>query len=153
MHLAKTEVYRGCRAGPVALTGVFALAGGALQSWLFEPVVPMEFVRFWVEVAIISTAAWRGDRLELCFCSIEAGRRVTRKVLGQFSPCVAAGALMTSLLVRHGDTLVGLLPGLWAVLFSLGLFAARPYLPRRWVWVAWFYLLAESVLLWMASHE
>jgi len=39
------------------------------------------------------------------------------------------------------------LPGLWAVLFGLGVFAARPYLPRATGWVGLFYLAAGAVLL------
>ena len=45
------------------------------------------------------------------------------------------------------------LPGLWAVLFSLGVFASRPYLPRIIGWVALYYLVAGTVLLAMAADS
>jgi hypothetical protein len=47
---------------------------------------------------------------------------------------------------------VALLPGLWAVLFGLGVFASRPYLPRATGWVALFYLAAGGLLLWAADR-
>jgi hypothetical protein len=40
-----------------------------------------------------------------------------------------------------------LLPGLWAVVFGLGVFATRPYLPRAVGWVGLYYLTAGAFLL------
>ena len=49
---------------------------------------------------------------------------------------------------RYGSALtVPLLPGLWALLFGLGVFATRPYLPRAVGWVGLFYLAAGSLLV------
>jgi hypothetical protein len=39
------------------------------------------------------------------------------------------------------------LPGLWAMVFGLGIFASRPYLPRTTGWVALYYLTAGALLL------
>jgi hypothetical protein len=36
---------------------------------------------------------------------------------------------------------------LWAILFGLGIFASRPYLPRTTGWVALYYLTAGALLL------
>ena len=46
--------------------------------------------------------------------------------------------------------MVAYLPGLWAILFSLGLFSSRAYLPRATGWVALFYLAAGCGLLTLA---
>lgn len=58
----------------------------------------------------------------------------------------ARSAALTSLLVLAA----AVLPGLWAAVFGLGVFASRPYLPRAVGWVALYYLLAGVVLLILA---
>jgi hypothetical protein len=73
-------------------------------------------------------------------------RRRTRRVLGQFFPCVFAGALMTIALART-EAFIPLLPGLWAVAFGLGIVAVRPHLPRAVGLVGIAYIVAGCVLL------
>ena len=63
---------------------------------------------------------------------------------------VAAGAVVTVCLLRAGPGCTGWLPGLWAMLFGLGLVAARPYLPRHIGVVA---LLPDGKSLLFASWD
>ena len=51
-----------------------------------------------------------------------------------------AGALLTFVIVKTGPHAVGTLPGLWAILFSLGLFASLRLLPRAMMGIACYYL-------------
>jgi hypothetical protein len=48
--------------------------------------------------------------------------------------------MLTVVLTRYVPTAVPLLPGLWQVLFSLGIFASCRLLPRPTFWVGVFYL-------------
>ena len=48
--------------------------------------------------------------------------------------------------------LATLLPGLWSLLFGVGIFAARPYVPRASGWVGLYYWVAGLALLW-SSHN
>jgi hypothetical protein len=75
-------------------------------------------------------------------------RRRTRRVIAQFVPALAAGAIVSATFVRLSPTIVTTLPGMWALLFGLGIFASRPYLPRASGWVALFYFAAGAALLW-----
>lgn len=151
-HLARTEVYRGSRSVPVAFSGVAAVVGWAVQPWLAPDPSPRAFVLWWVGIAagcvavVMTEIAWR-----YLARSSATARRTTRKTVGQFLPCLIAGALVTGLLSRAGAEAIALLPGLWAVLLGLGVFSARPYLPRAIGWVALYYLLAGAVLLWRAG--
>jgi hypothetical protein len=77
-------------------------------------------------------------------------RRISRRVVGQFVPCLAAGGAITLALMKFGADTVSFLPGLWAIAFALGIFASRPYLPHAVGFVALGYLLAGSALLWRA---
>jgi hypothetical protein len=74
-------------------------------------------------------------------------RRHTRQVVGQFVPCLAAGAAVSLTLPALDPGLVRLLPGIWALLLGLGVFASRPYLARATGWVALFFILSGTALL------
>lgn len=128
-QLARSEVYRGFRVPAVAGIGLLAFAAALIQPAVPEANAGIGFVWFWVLVAVVgallgSAAAVHGyARREDDFA-----RRRTRQVMAQFVPCVAAGAAVTVGVARVPE-LVGLLPGLWAVVFGLGLVATRPHLP------------------------
>jgi hypothetical protein len=78
-------------------------------------------------------------------------RRQSRCVIGQFLPAIVAGAIATVGLFRLDPSLAVLFPGLWAVLYGVAIFAARPYLPRASGWVALYFWTAGLMLLWTAN--
>src|SRR5438067_8902261 len=146
-QLAKAEVYRGFHPQCVAASGLLGLAAAAVQPWMIAD-DSTAFVRFWLVVAAACGAAGVSATVQAYFGrDDEFARRRTRRVAGQFAPCVAAGVAVTVLLPRGGPDAVALLPGLWAVVFSLGVFAARPYLPHATGWVGLFYLGGGALLL------
>jgi hypothetical protein len=59
----------------------------------------------------------------------------------QFLPSVAAGGLMTYALARFAPEAVWMLPGLWQVIFSLGVFASCRFLPRSMMAAGAWYLI------------
>lgn len=151
-HLAKTEVYRGYRAVPVALSGVLALVAAAVQTRLVGNELPQYFVLYWMAVGLLGSATAAGG-IVYGYVRQESqlARRRTRATVGQLLPCLVAGFAVAALMARPGSDSIAFLPGLWAVLFSLGVFASRPYLPRMIGWVALYYLVAGAVLLAMAG--
>ena len=150
-QLAKGEVYRGWRSVPVALSGLIGLAAAAWQSGAARPFDPWAFAAYWVVTAIVALTvgcaeiAWHYVRR-----ADETERRRARLVIGQVLPALVAGAIVTGALLRLDAGLVVLLPGLWALLYGVGVFAARPYVPPASVWVALFYWTAGLLLLWQA---
>lgn len=146
-HLARAEEYRGFHPFAVAASGLVGLIAAAVQPWLVAD-DPVTFVRFWLVVAAVGGAIGISPAVDAYFRrEDEFARRRTRRVVGQFMPCVVAGLCVTTAVARAGVELVRLLPGLWALLFGLGVFAARPYLPRSIGWVGLFYLTAGAGLL------
>lgn len=142
-HLARTSLYRGFRALPVACSGLMALATAWVQSQLVDS--PRDQLDLYL-------ALWLGSAL---LCASGAGvvmarraqrpayawdRRMTWAALEQLMPALVAGAMLTVVLVRSVPSAVSLLPGLWQVLFSLGIFASCRLLPRPIFWVGVFYL-------------
>jgi len=147
-HLAKGEVYNGYRPAPVAISGVYGLLAAVLQAQFVAGDDPPSFVRYWLVVAVISALVGGSVTIfNYLLRDDDFSRRRTRMVVAQFMPCLAAGGAVTTGLFLAGPGLIRFLPGLWAVLFSLGIFSSRPYLPRTAGWVALFYLGAGFGLL------
>jgi hypothetical protein len=151
-HLAKAEVYRGWRSLPVALSGAVGLGAAAWQSVTGSPGGDVrDVIGFWLAIGLAAVAvgtaeiAWRYVRR-----ASDLERRRTRQVFGQLVPALAAGAAATAAVMRAHPASAPLLPGLWAMFFGVGVFAARPYLPRAGVVVAAYYWSAGAVLMVLA---
>ena len=150
-QIAKGEVYRGYRSLPVAISGLIGLVAAWLQPPSLGLTDPIGFLTYWVVVA--AAAALVGSREILYNYAVKenaTGRRLTRRVTGQFLPSLIGGAGITVCFAHVGAALVPLLPGLWAICFGVGIFSCRPYLPRASGWVALFYYAAGFTLLWIA---
>jgi len=59
----------------------------------------------------------------------------------QFLPAVGTGVLITIALVRFVPAVCWMLPGLWQVIFSLGVFSSCRFLPRAMYAAGAWYLL------------
>lgn len=155
-QMARTEVFRGYRAVPVAFSGALAVAAAVAQAaWIPEPAQDMpSYLGLWVGTALVSGAAsgsemiWRATR-----SGASLRREITWLAVEQFMPCLAAGALMTIVLVRGAPESLWMLPGLWQILFSLGIFASCRLLPKATFGVALFYLCAGLASLALARGE
>jgi len=149
-RMAETEVFRGYRALPVAVSAILALAAGFVQPTLVprpEQDVP-GYVGLWSVVALLSIGA---AGLAMFLRDRVAGTSLTRPVtwlaIGQFVPCLVAAAAITAVIVRIAPESAWLLPGLWQVFFSQGVFASCRLLPRPAFGVGVFYLATGIVTL------
>jgi hypothetical protein len=143
LQLARTEVFRGYRAMPVAFSGVMALVAALVQAaTISEPVMQISnYLTLWIGAALVSGLA---AALEMIIRARNSASPLTRQLTflacEQFCPCLLAGALVTFVLVRFSPESVWMLPGLWQIFFGLGIFASCRLLPRPTFWVAVFYL-------------
>lgn len=151
-QMAKGEVYRGYRSLPVAASGLMGIAAAWLQPARLGTADPIGFVLYWTAIAI--GAGFVGSS-EIIYNYVVhedgSGRRLTRKVVGQFLPSVVGGAAIAVCFTHLSAALVPLLPGLLAICFGIGTFASRPYLPKASGWVALFYYAAGFTLLWIGG--
>ncbi len=150
-HLARTEIYRGYRAPFVAASGGVAFMG----AWL-QPPAPADgpfrtFVLYWSALAAVNVALVTVSLTLDLLRSSSLDRRKTWSAIGQLLPCLGAGFLLTWTVYFRSPELIPYLPGLWSIIFCLGIFASTPYLPSWIPLVASFYLAAGVVLLGMAS--
>jgi hypothetical protein len=143
-HVARTECYRGYRPLTMAMTGAVAVLGACTQSYLVDG--PVAYVRFWGVLAVFNLVLVAGEiGVDYWMRQSRREQRLAWRSVGQFLPSIAVGLVLT---VAFMSTLgVAMLPGLWALVFSLGVFASRPYLPHGVGWVGLFYLVAGGALL------
>lgn len=150
-QMARAHVYRGWRSAPVALSGAVGLAAAALFPTLVGDARSHSFrvwVLYWLGVALgallVGSAhlLWRHVREESA-----AEQRHTQLVAAQFLPALCAGLVLTITLIVVDPRLTYALPGLWSLLFGVGIASARPVLVRGSGVVAAYYALAGVVLL------
>src|SRR5579871_2850793 len=151
----RSEFYRGYRSILIGATGLVALAAALLQPRFVNPSQPLTFVYFSVAVAMANFLLPISQILFHYFAH-ESGleRRKTRLALGQFLPCLLAGVFLTFAVCKTDTAFVVFLPGFWAMLFGMGVYASKPYLPGAVHWMAAFFFLGGVGLLALVpSHE
>jgi hypothetical protein len=148
-QMARTELFRGYRSLTVGVSGVSALAAAAIQPFLVEPENQLrDFLVLWVLVAGANLAMaaiqlWR--RVRLANSRLE--RQATLLAAEQFLPSIFVGAVVTLCVYRYAADAAWMLPGLWSLIYSLGIFASYRLLPRQVVWVALYYVVAGATCL------
>ena len=156
-QMARTETFRGYRSVTVGSSGLLALAGAGVQAvWIPEPGENIgAYLALWIGIAAASVVICGGEMVwRWCRAASPLTRQVTLLAVEQFLPCIVAGGLTTYAIVRfagesRGMESLGILPGLWAIIFSLGVFASCRLLPKLVFAVATYYLTAGiAVLAW-----
>jgi hypothetical protein len=150
-RLAGAEVFRGYRAASTAATAVVAIAASAAQS-IWGPADAIAFVLLWVGAALLNMGIVAAEMIVRCRRSESSLQRASTLGAAQaFLPSLAAGGLLTFVIVCFAEPQVWMLPGLWAVVFSLGLFASRRILPAPVAIVAGYYLIAGLLAIALAA--
>ena len=132
-QMAASTQFRGYGPATLALTGVIAMAAAGVQSaWLHNPASHMRaYLGIWLATAVLG-AAVAGVQVYTRTRRIHSGLsdEMIRTAVEQFLPAVAAGFLLTAALTLYVPDAVWMLPGLWQVIFSLGVFSSCRFLPR-----------------------
>jgi hypothetical protein len=153
-QVARTETFRGYRAAPVAFSGTVAWTAAWYQATSMNS--PSDNLRdylvLWVGAALLSMAVTGLYMFLHCWRSrLTLTRSNTANALGQFVPAVVAGGLLTSVLFYRNPECLWMLPGLWSMMFSLGIFASYRLLPKVTFWVGVHYM-ASGVFCLMLAH-
>jgi len=69
-------------------------------------------------------------------------REMIQSAVSQFLPSIVVGFLLTVVIMRVASQVCWMLPGLWELIFSLGVFASCRFLPRQMFAVGVWYLAA-----------
>ena len=145
MQVARSTEFRGYGPATLAATGLFAATAGAAQAlWLPDPAGHvLEYLGLWISTAIVS-AALIGTQMRARTHRVHSGlaNEMILMAVEQFLPSVAAGALLTFVLARYVSGAVWMLPGLWQIIFSLGVFSSCRFLPSPMNAAGAWYLLS-----------
>jgi hypothetical protein len=153
-QVARGTQFRGYGPLSVASTGILALFVAAAQShWMARSNQGFkEFLGVWVATAAVAVFL---SALETIFRArrVHSGlaMEMIQAAAEQFLPSIVVGLLLTVVLLRIAPQDSWMLPGLWEVIFSLGVFASCRFLPRQMFGVGAWYLAAGLVCLLIAS--
>jgi hypothetical protein len=144
-QIARSMEFRGYGPATLATTGTLAaLAALAQASWVPDPVGDVAaYLALWIATACLAVAV-------VGFEMVTRSRRahsslaqaMIQSAVEQFLPAGAAGILLTVVIVTAAPDALWMLPGLWQIVFSLGVFAACSALPRPMFAVGVWYLAA-----------
>ncbi|MGA2186921.1 MAG: hypothetical protein ABSH33_00220 [Steroidobacteraceae bacterium] len=153
-QVARGTQFRGYGPASVAASGALALVVASAQAfWWREPGRDVTaFLAVWVATAAVAVAL---SALE----TVVRARRVhpgfacemLRSALEQFLPATIVGLLLTGVLLLAAPTDLWMLPGLWELIFSLGVFASCRFLPRQMFAVGVWYLSCGLTCLMVES--
>jgi hypothetical protein len=147
-QMAHSTQFRGYGPATLASTGAIALLAALWQSiWLPDPAAHVTaYLAVWISTAVLSVGL-TGVQMYTRTRRMHSG--LSDEMLGmaveQFLPAVVAGILITIVLVRFVPAVFWMLPGLWQVVFSLGIFSSCRFLPRPMIAAGGWYLLAGLV--------
>jgi hypothetical protein len=153
-QVARGIQFRGYGPASTAVSGTLALIVATAQAvWMKEggrDVLP--FLAVWVATAAVSVAL-------ATFETIVRSRRVhsgfaaemIQSAVAQFLPAGIVGLLLTGVMLLAAPQELWMLPGLWELIFSLGVFASCRFLPRQMFAVGLWYLGCGLTCLMIAS--
>jgi hypothetical protein len=151
IHSIRTQVahgteFRGYGPASIAASGILALVVAAVQTqWMAKSAKAdlTIWLGVWAGTAVVSVFLTgletfaRARRVHVGFA-----REMVQSAVAQFLPAVMVGFLLTVVMMRVAPEECWMLPGLWELIFSLGVFASCRFLPRQMFAVGVWYLAA-----------
>src|ERR1700756_5098752 len=143
-QIARSTEFRGYGPATLAGTAGFAILAAAIQTRLApDPASQLgTYLSVWIWTAVAS-AALIGVQMHTRTRRIHSGLadEMIRMAVEQFLPSGCAGFFLTIVLVRFVPSVQWMLPGLWQIIFSLGVFSSCRFLPRPMLAAGVWYLL------------
>jgi hypothetical protein len=149
-QVARGTAFRGYGPATVAATGALALIAAALQSHLLKaPGRDMEaYLAIWIVTAMLAVAIVSVETITRARrVHVGLANEMLHSAVEQFLPAILAGLLLTVVLVRDAPGSTWMLPGLWQVIYSLGVFSSCKFVPRQMYAVGGWYLAAGLIYL------
>lgn len=155
-QIAAGTAFRGYGPAAMAITGALALTMTLLQhAFIDDPNAdPLTFFAGWVAAAAVSVAVIGAEaRARSLRHHSGLADAMIYQAIEQFLPAGIAGALLAIVLWNIAPETLWLLPGLWQVLVSLGIFASLRTLPRIVMLVGAWYFIAGFVTLMIGAQN
>ena len=155
-QMARTTEFRGYGPATLAATGAFAVLAAIVQKlWVQDPVSHIQaYLGIWISTAVLSATLSgaqmyaRSRRLHSALSD-----EMIRMAVEQFLPSVGAGLLLTIVLLYYVPANSWILPGMWQVIFSLGVFSSCRFLPKPMIAAGVWYLFTGLACIAMAGNR
>jgi len=152
-QVARDTQFHGYGPISIAASGILALLVAAVQHGVSKD--GRDFVAFffvWATTALIAVGLTATEMIRRTR-RVHTGlaNEMIQAAVEQFLPALVVGLLLTAVLVWAAPQELWMLPGLWQLLFSLGVFASCRFLPRQTFAVGIWYLVAGLTCLALQS--
>ena len=153
-QVARSTEFRGYGPATLAGTAMLAVAAASAQMlWVPSPADHIAaYLAIWIVTAVLS-ASLIGAEMYARTRRIHSGiaDEMIRMAVEQFLPSVGVGGLVTFVLVRFVPGALWMVPGMWQVIFSLGVFSSCRFLPRPIAAAGAWYLLTGLFCISLAN--
>lgn len=155
-QIARDTEFRGYGPATALATGVLAAFAAVAQGlWLDNPAQNiLQYLMLWVATATVSViivgveTVTRSRRVHS-----ELADEMIQSATEQLLPAGVAGILLTAVVYHAAPEGLWMLPGLWQILFGLGVFSSCHFLPRAMYAVGVWYLGAGLACIAFANGE
>jgi hypothetical protein len=155
-EMARSTQFRGYGPATLTATAAFAFLAAVAQAvWLPDPANHIRgYLSIWISTALLS-AALTGAQMYTRSRRIHSGLsdEMIRMAVEQFLPSVAAGLLVTMVLAHYVPSVAWMLPGLWQVIFSIGVFSSCRFLPRPMIAAGVWYLFTGLLCIALGDNR
>jgi hypothetical protein len=155
-QMARSTEFRGYGPATLAATGLIAVLAAGIQAILLpDPAAHIwSYLSIWICTAGLS-AALTGIQMYTRTRRMHSGmsQEMMHMAVEQFLPSVGAGLLITLVLVRYVPSALWMIPGIWQVIFSLGVFSSCRFLPRPMLAAGAWYLLTGLVCISLGGNR
>jgi hypothetical protein len=149
-QMARSTQFRGYGPATLAGTGVVALLAASAQAFRLPDAANhiQAYLSLWIGTAVLSSAV-AGVQIYTRTRRLHSGLsdEMIRTAVEQFMPAVGAGMLITVVLVHFAPAVLWMLPGIWQVIYSLGVFSSCRFLPRPMIAAGAWYLITGLICL------
>jgi hypothetical protein len=143
-QMGQSTEFRGYGPATLAATGILTILAATAQAiWLPNAANHISaYLIIWIPTAVLS-AMLTGVQMYTRTRRIHSGlsNEMIRTAVEQFLPAAGTGILVTIVLTRFVPAVFWMLPGLWQLIFSLGIFSSCRFMPRMMIFAGIWYLL------------
>ena len=155
-QVARSTEFRGYGPATLATTGLLAILAAVVQAiYLPDPVGHvLSYTAIWIATAVLCAVliamqtVTRTHRMHSGMAD-----EMIRMAVEQFLPAAGAGTLLTIVLVTAAPSVAWMLPGLWQIVYSLGVFASCRFLPRLMAVAGAWYLIAGLTCIMLSGSR
>jgi hypothetical protein len=155
-QMAQSTEFRGYGPATLAATAACAALAALVQALMIpKPAAQINtYLAIWISTAVVSAAliavqtVTRAHRMHSGMAD-----EMLRMAVEQFLPSLGAGAFITVVLTRFASPVLWMLPGLWQVIFGLGVFSSGRFLPRPMIVAGAWYLVTGLICIALAGNR